>query len=73
MDVAFDAHGARVITASLDGTARIWDADSGRQLFVLSGHNDAVYTAAFSPDERFALTASADATARLWDAKTGNS
>ena len=31
----FSPDGSRVITAARDGTARIWDAASGEQLFVL--------------------------------------
>ena len=34
----FSPDGERVLTASDDGTARIWDADSGAQLQVLRGH-----------------------------------
>ena len=42
--------GRRMVSASADHTARIWDALSGAQLSVLSGHNDAVFSAAFSHD-----------------------
>src|SRR5204863_8945204 len=63
--------GKRVVTASHDGTARIWDAATGAELVVLSGHRGAVDTAAFSPDGRRVVTASVDNTARIWDAVTG--
>ena len=56
--------------ASRDKTARIWDAVTARQLAVLSGHGDEVYSAAFSPDGRRIVTASEDQTARIWDAAT---
>ena len=42
-----------------------------RELHVLEGHTDRVYSAAFSPDGTRVVTASADQTARLWDAATG--
>jgi WD40 repeat protein/serine/threonine protein kinase len=42
-----------------------------RQLALLSGHGDRVFTAAFSPDGATIVTASADKTARIWDARTG--
>ena len=63
--------GARVVTASEDKTARIWDAKTGKPLFELPRHLGEVYSAAFSPDGTRIVTASADGTARIWDAKTG--
>jgi hypothetical protein len=38
---------------------------------VLSGHGDAVVSAAYSPDSTRIVTASDDKTARIWDARTG--
>src|SRR5678815_4920101 len=67
----FSPAGDRVITAGIDGTARIWDARDGKPLVVLSGHDDAVWDAAFFPDGERAVTASADQTARIWDARSG--
>src|SRR5262249_61513451 len=47
---AFSGDGKRVVTASEDNTARIWDAESGKEIAVLKGHDDAVRSAAFSGD-----------------------
>jgi dipeptidyl aminopeptidase/acylaminoacyl peptidase len=62
----------RIVTASADKTARLWDTESGKQIDEpLRGHTDNVHTAAFSPDGKRIVTASRDDTARLWDSKTG--
>ena len=50
----------RVVTASSDGTARIWHADTGQELLVLQ-HNTLVRKAEFSPDGKKVVTASSEA------------
>jgi eukaryotic-like serine/threonine-protein kinase len=68
---AFSPDGRRVVTASQDKTARIWDAGTGSEVAQLQGHTDRVGGAAFSPDGRRIVTASADRTVRIWDTDTG--
>jgi hypothetical protein len=57
------------VTASDDKTARIWDAESGKEVAVLKGHPLPVHIAAFSGDGKRVVTASWDA--RIWDAESG--
>ena len=71
LSAAFSPDGARIVTASRDKTARIWDAATGKQIAVLRGHENPVLSAAFSPDGARIVTASGDKTARIWDAATG--
>jgi WD40 repeat protein len=67
----FSPDGTRVVTASHDHTAKLWDARNGASLATLTGHVADVLDVTFSPNGAYILTASADKTARLWDARTG--
>ncbi|HWF87327.1 MAG TPA: hypothetical protein VN659_00785 [Pyrinomonadaceae bacterium] len=66
--IAFSPDGRFVVTGSADGTARVWEAASGKSVGELRGHSKSVNSASFSPDGKFIVTASDDATVRLWDA-----
>ena len=68
--VAFSRDGTRVVTASADHDARIWDAGSGVLLQVLLGHFAIVSDARFSPDGRWVVTAG-PGTAGLWSSRSG--
>ena len=67
----FSPDGSRIVTASRDTTARIWDSATGKELHTLSGHESFVRSAEFSPDGSKVVTASRDKTARIWDTATG--
>jgi WD40 repeat protein len=74
----------RVVSTAWDGTARIWNGETGELVAVLP-HQPAdgeqqsadtqdtivVNAAAFSPDGKLAVTAASDKTARMWDLETG--
>jgi hypothetical protein len=49
LSASFSPDGKRVLTASDDRTARLWDAETGRETAVLKVHSGAVNDAAFSP------------------------
>jgi WD40 repeat protein len=67
----FSPDGQRVLTASQDNTARLWDAITGKPIGQPMTHEMDVVSAQFSPDGERVLTASEDGSARLWDAATG--
>jgi len=72
VSAAFSPDGTRVITASEDGTARVWDAANGQPVTGPLAHQDWVVSAAFSPDGTRVVTASTDKTARVWDLPLDN-
>ncbi len=67
----FSHDGTRVLTASRDHSAHLWDAVSGRSIRVLGEHGGAVLAASFSIDDGRIFTVSADRQARLWNAASG--
>ena len=70
--VAYSPDGTRLATASQDGTAKVWDAVTGKLLLTLrEGHTNAVNGLAYSPDGRRIATANGDNTAQVFDAETG--
>ncbi|MDQ7779860.1 MAG: pentapeptide repeat-containing protein, partial [Planctomycetota bacterium] len=60
-----------VASGNSDSTVRLWDADTGRQLRVLKGHEESVRAVAFSPDGRRVASAGADDSVRVWETASG--
>lgn len=69
--VRWSPDGRRLVTGARDGTARVFAAESGRELVVLRGHGAMVEAACWAPDSRRVATAARDHVVRLWDADTG--
>ncbi|HMQ59853.1 MAG TPA: caspase family protein [Flavilitoribacter sp.] len=55
------------------GTAKLWDRATGREIRTFQPHNDRVTSVAFSPDDggKQILTGSLDGAAKLWDRDSG--
>jgi WD40 repeat protein len=68
----FSPDGRTVVTASTDGTARLWESGSGAPVGAPLKHEAEVLWAQFSGDSRRVVTASADHCARIWAADQGN-
>jgi WD40 repeat protein len=71
LTVAHDREGSRIATGSQDKTARIWDAESRRELLLLK-HDAAVVSVGLSPDGECLVTADVKRSIRIWDAENGN-
>src|SRR5260221_12361311 len=79
---AFSPDGARILTANVNNTARLWDAASGK-LIASFDHLGSTWQGTafleagrpvlyFSPDSAWVLTLGADNSATLWSATSGN-
>ena len=66
----FNPNSARILAASADHSAKLWDAAIGK-LIASFVHQDEVFEAEFSRDGARILTASKDKTAKLWDTASG--
>jgi WD40 repeat protein len=69
--VAFNPDGKTVAGADFDGTLKLWDVATEKELANLRGHNKAVFCVAFSRDGKLLASGGRDGTVRLWEVATG--
>ena len=65
-------NGTRVASASADGTAQVWDSESGDHLTAYANHTNTVYAVSWSPDGKRIASAGYDGTVQIWDATYGD-
>jgi WD40 repeat protein len=64
--------GERIMTCSWDGSLRVWNVKSGKQIGDMWRDGDSIVrTTALSPDGKKVVSGSADGGVRLWDIDTG--
>ena len=81
--IAFSPNSKQIVTTSADGTARIWCAESGKELKKLEGNMKDVFIAKFSLDGKIVVTVDGEwgsrqriedpvtNTVRIWDTGSG--
>lgn len=76
--VDFSPDGRYILSASEDGTAKIWETSNGMLLRTLAGHRYCVFSAFFSPicqtdpdGGKFIITSSLDGTIGIWETTSG--
>jgi hypothetical protein len=67
--LAVTSDGQRIVAGNEDGTARIWDAVSGRELRKIHANFGRIFSVAVTPDGRRLVTGGVPA--KLWDTVTG--
>jgi WD40 repeat protein/tRNA A-37 threonylcarbamoyl transferase component Bud32 len=69
--LSFSPDGGRLATASMDGTLKLWDTATGRELAALPGHRTEATDVAFSPDGRTLASVGYKDSIKLWHLATG--
>ncbi|HIK05977.1 MAG TPA: pentapeptide repeat-containing protein, partial [Trichormus sp. M33_DOE_039] len=70
--VAFSPDGKLLATGEEYGRVRLWNANSGKELLTLTGHESGVYSVAWSGDGLTLASGGDDGTVKLWDVQTGD-
>jgi RNA polymerase sigma factor (sigma-70 family) len=69
--LVFSRNGKRLLAANGDGTVRLFDGETLRELRRFPGHTGPVFSVAFSRDGTWAVSAGIDGAVRIWDVGTG--
>jgi WD40 repeat protein len=69
--VDFTPDGRWLVGGGRDGRVHLWDATTGREEKILTGHSQALFALALSGDGRWLATADQDGELRLWELASG--
>jgi WD40 repeat protein len=68
--LAFSFDGKILASASSEGTVKLWDVGSGKEMATLHGHTGSIWSVSFTADGKALTTSGSDNTIRLWDLAT---
>lgn len=71
LSIALSPDGMFLISGSSDGTARIWDVNTGQEVSRIS-HDDEVGIVKFHPSGKWVASGSDDGAIQIWETATGN-
>ncbi|MDB4759906.1 WD40 repeat domain-containing protein, partial [bacterium] len=71
LSAVFSTDGTHILSSSKDGTAILWDAETGASTGIEVVHTDYVDACALSPNGNFIATGSRDHSARVLNVQTG--
>ncbi|MBI5931918.1 MAG: TIR domain-containing protein [Chloroflexi bacterium] len=70
-DCKINSQGTWIVSASGDGTLKLWDVETGQERLTLKGHTRGINCCAISPDDTWIVSGADDETLKLWDVETG--
>ena len=65
--MSFHPQHTELATTSEDGTAKVWEIDTGDLLRSLKGHTNPVNCVNYDQQGKYVVTSSSDLTIKLWD------
>jgi len=69
--IAFSPDGKILASAGIDKIVRLWEAETGKEIQRLKGHQKPVWSVAFAPGGKVLASAGEDDHIRLWDLEKG--
>ena len=64
--IAFSPDGKWIASSGNDSTIKVWDAETGADIFTLTGHTGPTFGVLFSSDGGSLITSSVDGTVKVW-------